>query len=239
MGFGEGVDSVKDILPSPIPKQFQERDNNMGSKILSRQSASMGLTNSNPFLNTTGTGDGFNESKNKTGSAWKDTLKSQDAQSLKTLSTYGIESGGFIASLNLSPIQMHDLFKVPQTFYYLIQKQSEDIANDIPDQFQSTNISKYESDHGSNASDKDQTYASASFDVRNYNASVYDLKIVPLDQIDKNHYFTISKEGITQFWNKASTFTSLSQWDREYKLYHKIANIQFFRLYKRWKVIRY
>jgi len=60
--------------------------------------------------------------------------------------------------------------------------------------------------------------------------------MVPLELVDKNYYFTLSKEGVTQFRSKVSSFTSLEQWEREYNLFHKIAKISFFRIYKRWKV---
>lgn len=103
-----------------------------------------------------------------------------------------VMKNGFIASLNMTPQQLHDLFKVPHTFFYLRTK--------------------------SNAS------------------SVYSLELVSLDQVDKNSYFTLSKEGVTQFRNKLSTFTGLNQWEREYRLFHKISNINFFRIYKPWKV---
>lgn len=67
-------------------------------------------------------------------------------------------------------------------------------------------------------------------------SSVYNLELVTLDQIDKNFYFTLSKEGVTQFRNKVSSFTSLNQWEREYRLFYKIVEIRFFKIYKRWKV---
>ena len=104
----------------------------------------------------------------------------------------------FIGSLDLTAQQLHDLFKVPQTFFYLRCRENGNIGQDI--------------------------------------GSVYDLEVVSLDYIDKNFYFTLSKEGVTQFRNKVSSFTSLSQWEREYHLFHKIAQINFFRVYKRWKV---
>ena len=103
----------------------------------------------------------------------------------------------FISSLDLSQKQLNDLFKIPQTFYYLSVKKA---------------------------------------DGKLATVSVYDLEMIPLEQVDKNFYFTLSKEGVTQFRNKVSTFTSLSQWEREYRLYNRIASINFFKVYKRWKV---
>jgi hypothetical protein len=65
--------------------------------------------------------------------------------------------------------------------------------------------------------------------------SVYDLEVATQDTIDLNFYFTLSKEGITQYSHKSSQFTSLAQWHREFLLFHMISNIRFFKLYKRWK----
>ena len=104
----------------------------------------------------------------------------------------------FIGSLELTSQQLHDLFKVAHTFFYLRCRARGKMGQDI--------------------------------------GSVYDLELVSLDQVDKNFYFTLSKEGVTQFRNKVSSFTSLAQWEREYNLFHKIAQINFFRVYKRWKV---
>lgn len=103
-----------------------------------------------------------------------------------------VSKNSFIGSLNLSQQQIHDLYKVPHTFYYLRQK------------------------YGAN--------------------SVYDLELVSLDNVDKSSYFTLSKEGVTQFNNKLSTFTGLNQWEREFRLFHKIIDINFFRVYRYWKV---
>ena len=65
--------------------------------------------------------------------------------------------------------------------------------------------------------------------------SVYDLEVATQDTIDLNFYFTLSKEGVTQYSHKSSQFTSLAQWHREYLLFHRISSIRFFKLYKRWK----
>ena len=122
-----------------------------------------------------------------------------------------VHKNTFIGSLSLSQKQLHDLYKVPQTFFYLRIREVENRPG--------TGIS----DHLGAGS-------------RSNSGSVYDLELVALDQVDKNNYFTLSKEGVTQFRNKVSQFTGLAQWEREYRLFHKIANINFFRIYKRWKV---
>lgn len=65
--------------------------------------------------------------------------------------------------------------------------------------------------------------------------SVYDLRVVPAEKADRTEYFTLSKEGVTLFCKDASYFSSLTQWEREYKIFNRMANINFFKLYKRWK----
>lgn len=233
IGLENNAFAFNEILPSPVSKQLQDREtfNGASTKALS---VNAGLTGSIPFASNL---ESSPESK-KSGTIKKDFKTTQNAPSTATLTSYGIDPHGFIASLNLTPKQLHELYKVPQTFFYLTQKNLDDIENDAAMQIQPTAISETDSDQGSITSEKGQI-KSPFFDARNYTIAVYDLKQVNLDQIDKNHYFTISKEGITQFHNKVSTFTNLIQWDREYKLYHKIANIQFFKLYKRWKVKYY
>eukprot|EP01038_Epipyxis_sp_PR26KG_P006339 gene6339-8727_t len=116
----------------------------------------------------------------------------------------------FIGSLNLSSQQLFDLHNTPQTFFYL-------------------RIRTHDSLKVAGNSD------SRLDDITATSASVYDLEISSLEELDKNAYFTLSKEGVTHFRNNTSTFTSLVQWEREFRLFHKIANIQFFKVYKRWK----
>lgn len=64
----------------------------------------------------------------------------------------------------------------------------------------------------------------------------YDLQLISQDKVDKNQYYTISKEGITLHRASDSEFTSLAQWEREFSLFHQISVIPFFRQYRRWKV---
>ena len=71
--------------------------------------------------------------------------------------------------------------------------------------------------------------------MRTKDSSTYDLEKVQQEHIDKDNYCTISKEGLTQYRDKSSQFTKLEQFEREYKLFHKISRIRFFALYKRWK----
>jgi hypothetical protein len=122
----------------------------------------------------------------------------------------------FIGSLNLSEDLLNELFKVPHTFFYLRLK-SNGAEKSSPTSMKGSGF-----DH--------------STEERGHNSSVYELELASLEEIDKNFYFTLSREGVTQFYNKVSTFTTLTQWEREYRLFHKIANINFFKVYKRWKV---
>ena len=71
---------------------------------------------------------------------------------------------------------------------------------------------------------------------RRSDTKFYDLELIPQERIDANHYYTISKEGVTQYRMKQSHFTTLVQWEREFKLFHKISRIKFFRQYRCWKV---
>ena len=233
VGLASNLDLSKEILPSPAPKTLE---NNSKANI-GRQSVILGATANSTISNMMGQSAITSESKGGdkyATSMGKKEKNTQDTQIATNFSSYGIDSHGFISSLNLSSKQLFDLYKVPQTFFYLAQNKMDDYNSaDLPikTMVPSTDL---DSDHGSSA-DVDSSNEFL-MDARNYNPSVYDLKPIALDQVDKNHYFTLSKEGITQFRNKISTFTSLVQWEREYKLYHKIANIQFFKLYKRWKV---
>lgn len=71
---------------------------------------------------------------------------------------------------------------------------------------------------------------------QNVPRSVYNLETVTQDKLDKNAYFTMSKEGITQFSKDSSHFTPFAQWEREFKIFRRMSRIRFFKLYKRWKV---
>ena len=57
--------------------------------------------------------------------------------------------------------------------------------------------------------------------------SVYDLEMATQDTIDPSFYFTLSKEGVTQYSNKSSHFTSLGQWHREFLIFHRISAIRY------------
>lgn len=164
----------------------------------------------------------------------------------------------FLQSLNLTEKQYYDLMNVTNTFFYLRIKGSESSSQSTSSSLNFTKLlgttnspSKTSSTIPAtriNTADLQSLFNSSSIgvtvqstkEIGNFtadtgNESVYDLEIITQDQVDKKLYFTLSKEGVTIFRDKTSTFTSLTQWEREYNLYHKVANIKFFKLYRRWK----
>lgn len=130
----------------------------------------------------------------------------------------------FLSSLNFSEKQYYDLMNVPNTFFYLRTKGSYISDANKPSKPSASNKSQSKLNIKSSDTDKGKECD-----------SVYDLELISQHQVDKRLYFTLSKEGVTMFRDKTSTFTSLSQWERDYTLYHKIVNIHFFKLYRRWK----
>ncbi|KAI8907759.1 dynein heavy chain and region D6 of dynein motor-domain-containing protein [Powellomyces hirtus] len=65
----------------------------------------------------------------------------------------------------------------------------------------------------------------------------YNLEIVDYAEVDKvGGYYTISASGVTHFDVQGhGDFTPLSQWLREYKLFHSLLKITFFGQYRLWK----
>mmetsp|Transcript_44339 Transcript_44339/g.86753 ORF Transcript_44339/g.86753 Transcript_44339/m.86753 type:complete len:4144 (+) Transcript_44339:98-12529(+) len=63
----------------------------------------------------------------------------------------------------------------------------------------------------------------------------YDLEIVKHDQIDPDNYYTMSRAGVTHFYQTETDFTSLDQWEREYFLFTKMMEIPFFKKFRMWK----
>lgn len=64
--------------------------------------------------------------------------------------------------------------------------------------------------------------------------SVYDLEMATQDTIDPRFYFTLSKEGVTQYSNKSSHFTPLGQWHREFLVFHRISAIRCVSILYKW-----
>ncbi|OMJ88621.1 hypothetical protein SteCoe_9401 [Stentor coeruleus] len=62
----------------------------------------------------------------------------------------------------------------------------------------------------------------------------YDFQLVPFSKKNEE-YLTISSRGITHFTPSGAYFLSLEEWEREYKLYQRLKEIDFFKQYKKWK----
>ncbi len=63
----------------------------------------------------------------------------------------------------------------------------------------------------------------------------YNLTIVKHSSINPNNYYTMSRAGVTHFYQSETDFTSLDQWEREYFLYVKMMDIPFFQQFRSWK----
>ena len=65
--------------------------------------------------------------------------------------------------------------------------------------------------------------------------NVYFLRYVPPDKIDKNHYYTLSADGVTSYRGSTSEFVSLQQWVRECSLFLRTRQVGFFSHYSKWR----
>jgi hypothetical protein len=68
--------------------------------------------------------------------------------------------------------------------------------------------------------------------------TAYDLEVVSHEKAvgSRNMYYTLSKAGLTCFKSDGeTTFTSLTDMELEYGIYHKIQRIPFFQKYRSWK----
>lgn len=61
---------------------------------------------------------------------------------------------------------------------------------------------------------------------------------MPYSRIDKNGYFTISKEGVTWWSPGENHFTRLDDWFREYLKFCQINKIKTFQKFRTWKTFR-
>jgi hypothetical protein len=70
-----------------------------------------------------------------------------------------------------------------------------------------------------------------------HSGNAYDLCVVGHDGINLKDYYTFSRAGVTHFVGKGgdSEFTSLEQWEREYRLFGQLYSIPFFSKYRTWK----
>ena len=63
----------------------------------------------------------------------------------------------------------------------------------------------------------------------------YDFELTTFEKKNEAEYLTISARGVTHFVNGEAVFLTLNEWEREYKLYRRLKEINFFRQYKLWK----
>lgn len=69
-----------------------------------------------------------------------------------------------------------------------------------------------------------------------FNANMYDLEPCSHAACDPNDYFTLSNAGVTHFQGVAnSEFSDLAHFEREYRLFHAIMRIPFFKKQRVWK----
>ena len=144
----------------------------------------------------------------------------------------------FLESLHLSAAQLHSLEHEPHTFFYLRVRQygpGQDRKGPVAQLRAQAASLALRDIHAEESKGVDEE-ATRSLEGNMCAAgSVYCLEVVSQDQLDKDHYFTLSKEGVTIYRDKVSQFTPLVQWERETLLFNKIIHIRFFALYKRWK----
>ena len=62
----------------------------------------------------------------------------------------------------------------------------------------------------------------------NREGDFYEFQIVPYSNKDKKEYMTVSSRGIVHFINGEANFLSISEWEREARIYKKIQHIPFF-----------
>jgi hypothetical protein len=105
-------------------------------------------------------------------------------------------------------------------------QQSQGRDDILIDSATKTRVNRYRS--AESIADNDESRRKKSREVSmNTGYSVYDLEMATQDTIDPSFYFTLSKEGVTQYSNKSSHFTSLGQWHREFLVFHRICAIRY------------
>lgn len=58
---------------------------------------------------------------------------------------------------------------------------------------------------------------------------------VPYEEIDEDHYLTVSPNGVVLRKNDLTEFYSLTQWQKEYLVYKHITSIKTFYQFRLWK----
>ncbi|XP_023392189.1 dynein heavy chain 6, axonemal [Pteropus vampyrus] len=63
----------------------------------------------------------------------------------------------------------------------------------------------------------------------------YNLKVVSYENINKNDYYTISKNAITHIYNDDIEFIEIDRWEQEYLYHRELIKIPIFSLFRKWK----
>ncbi|XP_066123630.1 dynein axonemal heavy chain 6 [Saccopteryx bilineata] len=63
----------------------------------------------------------------------------------------------------------------------------------------------------------------------------YNLKVVNYENINKNDYYTISKNAVTHIYNNDIEFIEIDRWEQEYRYHRALTKIPIFSLFRKWK----
>ncbi|XP_055452394.1 dynein axonemal heavy chain 6 [Psammomys obesus] len=63
----------------------------------------------------------------------------------------------------------------------------------------------------------------------------YNLKIVNYENINKNDYYTISRNAVTHICNNEIEYIEIARWEKEYLYHEKLTKIPIFSLFRKWK----
>ncbi|XP_054978204.1 dynein axonemal heavy chain 6 [Sorex araneus] len=63
----------------------------------------------------------------------------------------------------------------------------------------------------------------------------YNLKVVTYDNINKNDYYTISKQAVTHILSYDIEYNELERWEQEYLYHRELIKIPIFSLFRKWK----
>lgn len=152
--------------------------------------------------------------------------------------------GKFIESLNLDEATLDDFSK--GNFLYLLPKNKRpsknkylfgyydmmvvphsEIQNDNNNNTSTNSNGSRKSTTGTNGR-KSMTGSSSTTSITTTNTFAKQSSII-------NDYYTLSKHGITHFYENECEFTSLEQFEREYTIFNTIKEIPFFEKYPIWK----
>ncbi|XP_052028538.1 LOW QUALITY PROTEIN: dynein axonemal heavy chain 6 [Apodemus sylvaticus] len=63
----------------------------------------------------------------------------------------------------------------------------------------------------------------------------YNLKVVSYENINKNDYYTISKDAVTHVYNDDIEYIEIERWEQEYLYHRELTKIPIFALFRKWK----